>query len=170
MSQRRKELLRGIDETAQDVFDLETRREARKKAPRPGTLPARSSTPFPMQGEPALSGQPDSRPMNDQETIESGEPIYDEEGTELGVVTGSTADGLTVSVNEEVEYVSNDESGTGETSENIDPSDHDPGPEFGEGYLMWRCEECGEMGELDDGFPDECPNCGSEEVIKWKED
>jgi len=38
-----------------------------------------------------------------------------------------------------------------------------PGKEFGEGYLMWRCTECGEMGELEDGMPDSCPNCGAPE-------
>jgi rubrerythrin len=26
---------------------------------------------------------------------------------------------------------------------------------------MWRCEDCGEMGDLDDGIPEECPNCGA---------
>ena len=54
--------------------------------------------------------------------------------------------------------------------EEVEAEEHDPGQEFGEGYIMWRCENCGEMGELDDGLPEECPNCGSDEVIKWKED
>jgi rubrerythrin len=34
-----------------------------------------------------------------------------------------------------------------------------PGQEFGEGYLMWRCDGCGEMGDLNDGFPAACPDC-----------
>ena len=46
------------------------------------------------------------------------------------------------------------------------------GHEFGEAELVWRCLECGEMGELDEGLPDEglpderlldeCPNSGAE--------
>jgi ABC-type ATPase with predicted acetyltransferase domain len=35
---------------------------------------------------------------------------------------------------------------------------------------MWRCENCGEVGELEDGLPSECPDCGSEEVHKQRED
>jgi len=47
-----------------------------------------------------------------------------------------------------------------------------PGQEFGEGYIMWRCTDCGEMGELDDGLPAECPNCGApkEALAKQRED
>lgn len=116
--------------------------------------------------------------MSDETTIENGQTVYTEDGDELGIVTGATTDGFTVSVNEDVEYRSEEvESTTGaggatadEESEEIDAEEHDPGHEFGEGYIMWRCEECGEMGELADGLPEECPNCGSDEVIKWKED
>ena len=112
--------------------------------------------------------------MGDETTIEDGETVYSEDGEELGIVTGATTDGFTVSVNEEVEYRSETvESTTGassETGEEIEAEEHDPGQEFGEGYIMWRCENCGEMGELDDGLPEECPSCGSDEVIKWKED
>ena len=116
--------------------------------------------------------------MSDETTIENGETVYGEDGEELGIVTGATTDGFTVSVNEDVQYRSEEvESTTGagdatadEESEEIESEKHDPGSEFGEGYIMWRCEECGEMGELDDGLPEECPNCGSNEVIKWKED
>jgi rubrerythrin len=116
--------------------------------------------------------------MSDQIEIDSGETVYDENGEALGTVTGATTDGFTVSVKEDVEYHSVEvESTTGtsgstadEESEEIDAEEHDPGHGFGEGYIMWRCEECGEMGELDDGLPEECPSCGSEDVIKWKED
>ncbi|WP_255196171.1 DUF7130 family rubredoxin-like protein [Halorarius litoreus] len=47
-----------------------------------------------------------------------------------------------------------------------------PGQSFGEGYLMWRCGECGEMGDLEDGFPETCPNCDApkEELLYWIED
>lgn len=119
--------------------------------------------------------------MSEEATIENGATVYGEDGAELGVVTGSTADGFTVTLNEEVEYVEQEhesevsdpgeEGGaTEDESHGIDPDEHDPGPAFGEGFIMWRCDECGEMGELDDGLPEECPNCGSERVNKWKED
>ncbi|QIO20847.1 hypothetical protein [Haloarcula sp. JP-L23] len=36
------------------------------------------------------------------------------------------------------------------------PTEDRPGQEFGEGALTWRCEQCGEMGEGDDGRPDRC--------------
>ena len=37
---------------------------------------------------------------------------------------------------------------------------------------MWRCTECGEMGEIDGGLPDRCPGCGSEKeaLMYWTED
>ena len=116
--------------------------------------------------------------MSDGTTIADGETVYDESGSKLGVVAGATTDGFTVSVNEDVEYHSvavestTDLSGSTveEETEEIDAGEHDPGHGFGEGYITWRCEECGETGELEDGLPEECPNCGSGEVIKWKED
>lgn len=114
--------------------------------------------------------------MKEEPTVESGDPIYDEDGTELGVVTGSTASGLTISIKDEIEYVGSsieaedDSTDVDEESREVDPEEDDPGPEFGEGYIMWRCANCGEMGELEESFPDDCPNCGSDEVNKWKED
>lgn len=24
---------------------------------------------------------------------------------------------------------------------------------------MWRCEDCGAMGDLEDGIPESCPDC-----------
>ena len=122
--------------------------------------------------------------MSDEVTIEDGATVYTEDGAELGVITGSTTDGFAVSVNEEVEYVAreieSDEAeragGEEETeaieeeSRGIEPQESDPGPAFGEGFLMWRCDDCGEMGELEEGLPETCPNCGSEAVNKWKED
>ena len=122
--------------------------------------------------------------MSDEVTIENGAVVYDEDDEALGVVTGATTDGFSVAVNEEVRYVEeaprDENTGTGsaggggaplgDSVDEIDPQEHDPGPDFGEGYIMWRCEECGEMGELEDGLPTECPNCGSESVYKFKED
>jgi predicted RNA-binding Zn-ribbon protein involved in translation (DUF1610 family) len=114
------------------------------------------------------------------ETIANGEPVFDAQGTELGVVTGATTDGFTVSISEAVEYVEPASSGGGPEAavesttdsdrHDIEPQEHDPGPEFGEGFIMWRCANCGEMGELADGFPSTCPNCGDAAVAKWTED
>jgi rubrerythrin len=117
--------------------------------------------------------------MSNESTIQNGATVYDEDDTKLGVITGSTSDGFTVSIADEVEYIEEtNQAGTsdseptsaGEESHEIDLQEHDPGQEFGEGYIMWRCDDCGEMGELEDGLPEECPSCGSSEVYKFKED
>lgn len=87
------------------------------------------------------------RPPSDPGSIDPGEPVYDREGRLLGRVTGFTDEGFEI--------------------ETVDPDDPDrvdeeiPSGKFGEGYLMWRCLECGEMGEIDEGFPESCPNCGA---------
>jgi hypothetical protein len=86
--------------------------------------------------------------MDDQDhvhsaSIEPGEVVYDSDGRQVGRVSGLTDDGF------EVETMDPDESEVEEL----------PGQEFGEGYLMWRCTECGEMGELDEELPETCPNC-----------
>jgi rubrerythrin len=37
---------------------------------------------------------------------------------------------------------------------------------------MWRCSVCGEMGDLEGGDPETCPNCGTgaEDLYAWLED
>jgi rubrerythrin len=121
----------------------------------------------------------------DAARIDPGKVVYDHEGNELGVVADMTSQGFEVSIIDDIESV--DEDGY---AENIDHPDvegeqsaktneadihgseqeENPGQDFGEGYIMWRCDDCGEMGELEDGLPSECPDCGSEEVYKWRED
>ena len=126
----------------------------------------------------------DSTSADSTTAIEPGVAVYDDDGNELGVITGLTGEGFEVAIDEDFEHT--DEGGrtqdaeTPSASEQVGDStdvaeesseqEHEPGQEFGEGYLMWRCEECGEMGDLDDGLPEACPNCGSEDVIKWRED
>jgi rubrerythrin len=46
------------------------------------------------------------------------------------------------------------------------------GQAFGEGELVWRCTSCGEMGEINEGIPSECPGCGArkEAIMYWTED
>ncbi|AUV81197.1 hypothetical protein C2R22_05600 [Salinigranum rubrum] len=117
--------------------------------------------------------------------IEQGTVVFDHEEHVLGVVTGMTAEGFEVAIDVDVDTGDIDDEGRVDVdsldteSQRVDAAEsdldsseqeHEPGHEFGEGYLMWRCEECGEMGELDDGLPTECPDCGSEEVYKWRED
>lgn len=79
-------------------------------------------------------------------SIEPGKVVYDNNGRPVGRVSGLTDDGF------EVEAMDPQESEVEEL----------PGQEFGEGYLMWRCTECGEMGELDEELPESCPSCGAE--------
>ncbi|WP_336136650.1 DUF7130 family rubredoxin-like protein [Natronomonas amylolytica] len=80
-------------------------------------------------------------------SIEPGELVYDSDRRLVGRVSGLTDDGF------EAEKITPDESEVEEL----------PGQEFGEGFLMWRCTECGEMDELDEGMPETCPNCGAPE-------
>lgn len=46
------------------------------------------------------------------------------------------------------------------------------GHELGEAELLWRCTECGEMGAIKDGLPDQCTECavGKESLMYWTED
>lgn len=87
-----------------------------------------------------------TNPDKEMPDIEPGERVFDQRGKPVGRVTGTTDEGF------EIEAISLD----GDDQEEV------PGQKFGEGYLMWRCSECGEMGDLDDGMPEECPNCGVE--------
>ncbi|WP_123623620.1 rubredoxin-like domain-containing protein [Halorubrum sp. CSM-61] len=84
-------------------------------------------------------------------SIEPGELVYDSDNEVVGRVIGFTNEGFEVEVVESEGEVESEETEVEEL----------PGKEFGEGYLMWRCEECGEMDELDEGLPESCPNCGA---------
>ena len=90
-------------------------------------------------------------------TVKPGQRVYDDEGTELGLIRGLTEEGFQVRIGDSVEHLD---------------LETDPGHEFGEGYLMWRCDECGEMGDLEGGYPEECPNCGTPKrnIYAWVED
>ena len=90
--------------------------------------------------------------------LDLGQTVYDEEGTALGEIRGFESSGFFVTTREGVESLSIEHARSG----------HD----FGEAELMWRCTNCGEMGEIDDGLPEECPNCGEpkEALMYWTED
>ncbi|MFB6164745.1 MAG: hypothetical protein ABEJ31_06255 [Haloarculaceae archaeon] len=83
----------------------------------------------------------------DGRSIEPGTVVYDGDGRRLGVVSEHTDDGFAVAVSEPA-----DGDGSGVSH---------PGQTFGQGYLMWRCDECGDMGSLETGLPGECPNCAA---------
>lgn len=80
-------------------------------------------------------------------TVKPGQRVYSADGTELGVVRGLTEDGFRVRLGEDVAALS---------------LEHAPGGALGEGYVVWRCGDCGEMGALDaGGLPEACPGCGA---------
>jgi rubrerythrin len=87
-----------------------------------------------------------------------GQTVYDEDGEEIGTIRGFERGGFFVTTREGVEALSVEHARAGH--------------EFGEGELMWRCTECGEMGQIDEGVPDECPNCSApkEALMYWTED
>jgi len=96
--------------------------------------------------------------MADEPTVGLGATIYDEDGKKLGTVRGFDEDGFYVTTRDGVESLS---------------IEHErAGHEFGEAELMWRCSDCGEMGDLHDGLPETCPSCGveKERLFYWTED
>jgi len=83
-----------------------------------------------------------------------GTKVFDSNGNPLGVVRERTSGGFVVSVS------------TGRPERHRSTSG-----EFGEAYLMWRCMECGEMGDIE-SLPEECPSCAAsrESLYYWTED
>ncbi len=80
-----------------------------------------------------------------EEPVVLGEAVYDDSGQLIGHVSRVTDEGFEAETGR-----SGDEDGV-----------VIPGQEFGEGFLMWRCGECGAMDELEDGLPQSCPECGA---------
>ncbi|MCU4743134.1 hypothetical protein OB955_05915 [Halobacteria archaeon AArc-m2/3/4] len=87
-----------------------------------------------------------------------GTAVYVEDGTKIGTVRGIDEDGVHVTFRQGLEELS---------VEHIRST-----PDFGEAELMWKCLECGRMGELDRDLPSECPDCGvsKEQLYYWTED
>ncbi|MFC3959593.1 DUF7130 family rubredoxin-like protein [Halovivax cerinus] len=100
----------------------------------------------------------DPDPVEDASKIALGQSIYDERGVSLGTVRGVDDDGFYVTTREGIDSLSVEHVRSGQA--------------FGEAELMWRCTNCGEMGELSDGLPGICPNCGTEkeDLMYWTED
>mgnify|MGYP006278558369 CR=1 FL=1 len=86
-----------------------------------------------------------------------GTTVYDDEGNELGSVRGFDEDGFFVSTRDGIDSMS--------------VMHERAGHSFGEAELMWRCAECGEVGDIHE-LPGECPSCGApkEDVYYWTED
>ncbi|NUC74170.1 hypothetical protein HTZ84_17990 [Haloterrigena sp. SYSU A558-1] len=105
---------------------------------------------------PAKEGEQDA--VEEVLDLNLGQVVYDEDGNKLGTVRGFERSGFFVTTREGAEAMSVEHARSGH--------------EFGEAHLMWRCMECGEMGEIDDGLPDECPNCNTERenLMYWTED
>ncbi|WP_254280455.1 DUF7130 family rubredoxin-like protein [Haloarcula marina] len=91
-------------------------------------------------------------------SLSFGQILYDEACEPVGTVRGMEAGGVFLTTREGVEALSVQHARSGHT--------------FGEAELMWRCTNCGEMGELDGGVPDTCPNCDAERerLMYWTED
>lgn len=87
-----------------------------------------------------------------------GQPVYDDDGIKIGTIGGFEYGGFFVT--------------TPAGTESITAEHARAGHEFGEANLMWRCLECGEMGELEGGLPETCPDCGTrkENLMYWTED
>ncbi len=92
------------------------------------------------------------------EQLSFGQHVYDDDGELLGRIRGFDHSGFFVTTREGAEALSVEHARAGHT--------------FGEAELMWRCTECGEMGDISDGLPDTCPNCGTEKenLMYWTED
>lgn len=87
-----------------------------------------------------------------------GMTVFTKDGRALGSIRGFDDDGFYVTTEEGIEAMSVEHERSGH--------------EFGEAELMWRCTNCGEMGQLDDDLPPKCPNCGTEkeDLMYWTED
>jgi len=87
-----------------------------------------------------------------------GQVLYDDAGRPVGSVRGMEAGGVFLTTRDGVEAFSVEHARSGHA--------------FGEAELMWRCLNCGEMGDLGEDIPAACPNCGAarEELMYWTED
>lgn len=107
----------------------------------------------------SVSGHGETTNDNSEDgTVSFGQTLYTDDGTPVGEVRGLNDGGVFVTVRDGVEALTVEHARSGH--------------EFGEAELVWRCMECGEMGEIEGGLPPECPNCGAakEELMYWTED
>ena len=95
---------------------------------------------------------------DDGPRVTIGTTVYNDDGERLGRVRGLEEDGFFVTTEEGIRALSVEHERAGHA--------------FGEAELMWRCSDCGAMGDLDDGIPDACPDCDAprEHLYYWTED
>lgn len=88
--------------------------------------------------------------------ISAGQSVYDADGNELGTVRGVDDAGFYVLANEETGAVTLD----------------DARDIFGKAFVMWRCWDCGAMGQIEGNLPENCPDCDAprEDLYYWAED
>lgn len=86
----------------------------------------------------------DEKSQSGEIRLKPGQKLYTNDGVEIGVIQGITDIGVEVNVHDDFSKLS---------------LEHAPNENYGEGYLVWRCSNCGELGAIDE-IPDECPNCG----------
>lgn len=94
---------------------------------------------------------------DDQPKVTIGTTVYNDDGERLGRVRGFEEDAFVVSTAEGIAAFSVEHERAGHG--------------FGEAELLWRCSECGALGEVED-IPDACPDCGAarEYLYYWTED
>jgi len=104
-------------------------------------------------------GETDQRPVADEAVdVVPGDPLFTEDGHEVGVVRGIEEQGIFLSARGGVESLSVEHARSGHA--------------FGEAELVWRCTTCGEMAPIEDQLPAACPNCDAprEALMYWTED
>jgi rubrerythrin len=91
-----------------------------------------------------------------EQQVAFGECVYDADGNELGRVRQIADDGFYVTTTDGTEALS-----VGHQADSMG----------GQKELLWRCLECGAVGELSE-IPEECTDCGApkEEIYYWQED
>jgi len=94
----------------------------------------------------------------DEINLAFGQTLYTEAGHAVGTVRGFEDGGIYLTVRNGAESLSVEHARSGHS--------------FGEAELMWRCMNCGQMGEIAGDLPGTCPNCGvpKEDLMYWTED
>ncbi|MDS0284605.1 DUF7130 family rubredoxin-like protein [Haloarcula onubensis] len=100
----------------------------------------------------------DAEATEEATALSFGQVLYDDAGRPVGSVRGMEAGGVFLTTRDGVESLSVEHARSGHA--------------FGQAELMWRCMNCGEMGDIDGDLPANCPNCGvdREDLMYWTED
>lgn len=99
------------------------------------------------RGERPEEADGEEQPEKEAESVALGEEVYNKDWELLGRVRGYEAGGFFVTTRDGMERLGIEHARSGHG--------------FGEAHLMWRRMNCGEMSELDEGFPERCPTAAS---------